>query len=294
LKRWLVLVLALAAGVGLAHPGGSEAQVTTCLPGPGILLLDGVTMTYTARSGDANDVQIVKTGGTYTPPNTNGIPLTQATYRISDAGAGGFNSVELECASDPSATCVEDPNDAAAVICTAIIEEFDVFVGDLDDAVDVTGVPAPTSIAGGPGNDVRGGDNVDTIGGGDGEDELHGGPGMDVLSGGLMGDHLDGGTGEDTLRGDSGNDSLQGGPGHDTLAGGSETDTLDYSDQLVDVTVDLQAAAAGGTTSAGPNGDLDTISNDFENVAGGSGNDSFSARTPTSATFCRAAPATIF
>jgi hypothetical protein len=74
LKRWLVLVLALAAGVGLAHPGGSEAQVTTCLPGPGILL-DGVTMTYTARSGDANDVQIVKTGGTYTPPNTNGIPV---------------------------------------------------------------------------------------------------------------------------------------------------------------------------------------------------------------------------
>jgi hypothetical protein len=98
----LAHLLGTACLAAVAHTTSASAQtVPTCRLGAGILQIVGLTLTYTAGNGDANDVRVVKTGGTYTPGNTDGIPPTQATYRISDVGAGGFNAVETECASDP-------------------------------------------------------------------------------------------------------------------------------------------------------------------------------------------------
>ncbi len=234
-----------------------------------MLQIVGFTLTYTAFSGMADDIRVQLTGGTYTPPNS-GVPLTSETYTISDPA--GFFSVETYCASDPSATCTANAA-GDTVTCTAIVEEIDVFAGDKDDAVDATGVPAPLVIGGGGNNDIlKGGMNDDSIGGGDGADEVYGYGGNDVLTGGPVGDYVEGGAGNDDMKGEGGDDTIKGGPGQDTLDGGGDTDTLDYSDLTAAVMVDL-SAATGGSAQAGPAGDKDTVKDGFENVAGGSGND---------------------
>ncbi|MGO4527334.1 M10 family metallopeptidase C-terminal domain-containing protein [Microvirga sp. 2MCAF35] len=98
-----------------------------------------------------------------------------------------------------------------------------------------------------------------------GDDYLIGRGGSDGLFGGGGNDALDGGGGNDTLWGGNGDDIIWGGAGADTLDGGHGIDTLDYI-RSGSVYVDLRT----GTTSGQAAGDV--ISN-FENVIGGSGND---------------------
>ncbi|WP_282029872.1 calcium-binding protein, partial [Paracoccus marcusii] len=124
------------------------------------------------------------------------------------------------------------------------------------------------SADGGAGNDsITGGEGNDTLNGGDGNDTLNGGLGNDALDGGAGADALNGGTGNDTISGGDGNDTIQGGAGADSLLGGAGTDTLSYSEDTAGVTVNLGTNTASGGTAQG-----DTI-NSFENVIGGSGND---------------------
>lgn len=118
------------------------------------------------------------------------------------------------------------------------------------------------NVTGGAGNDSLTGDaNANTLRGWAGDDRLTGGGGDDRLFGGL---------GADTLSGGEGDDTLSGGGGADNLSGGNGVDTLSYKGLTTAVAVNLgtnTVFAAAGTEAAG-----DTISG-FQNVVGGSGND---------------------
>ena len=75
----------------------------------------------------------------------------------------------------------------------------------------------------------------------------------------------------DTLNGTDGDDVIEGAGGNDVLDGGLGTDTVSFSSSSNDITVNLDAGTATGEGT-------DTISN-FENVTGGSGDDTFYGTT---------------
>jgi Ca2+-binding RTX toxin-like protein len=165
------------------------------------------------------------------------------------------------------------------------------------------------NVTGGGGDDALTGDSKDNVlVGGAGHDTLVGGGGFDVLDGGTGSDTavfdypllgmsltLNGGVdagvaygflaadvivrnvenvvagfGGDTIVGDAFANTIQGRAGKDTLDGGAGIDTVSYAEKSLPVTLTLNgplytAAMVGGTIE-------DTIRN-FENVIGGSGND---------------------
>ena len=73
---------------------------------------------------------------------------------------------------------------------------------------------------------------------------------------------------DNTIIGNTKNNIITGGAGADTLDGGAGTDTVDYSTDTTGVNVNLLTSAVSGGDAQG-----DVIAN-FENVTGGSGNDS--------------------
>ena len=103
----------------------------------------------------------------------------------------------------------------------------------------------------------------------DGGATITGGVDAEALIGGSGDDTLDGAGGDDILTGGGGDDILIGGAGADTLDGGTGTDTLSYSSDTTGVTVDLTITTQASAGDA--NGDIIT---NFENLTGGSGDDS--------------------
>ena len=93
-----------------------------------------------------------------------------------------------------------------------------------------------------------------------------GGAGVDTLVGV---ENVIGGRYDDALIGTTGANVLEGGGGDDTLTAGGGRDTASYSTSTRAVTVDLRVATAQETGGAG----IDLLSG-FENLTGGSGNDS--------------------
>ena len=86
---------------------------------------------------------------------------------------------------------------------------------------------------------------------------------------------VDGGAGDDVLFGGAGNDTLTGGAGDDLIAGGGGTDILDGGDgvdtnSFVGIGGDVTASLVDGTASYGP---INETFVNFENLTGGSGND---------------------
>jgi Ca2+-binding RTX toxin-like protein len=167
------------------------------------------------------------------------------------------------------------------------------------DTVDYQHMSEPVTAAGGvtadadgvAGDDGRSGEHdtiatdVENLIGSHGSDRLYGTAGANLLIGGGGNDHLYGGGGNDTLNGDHGKDRLDGGAGNDHLIGGigvsSEKETLyadvliggtgvdlvDYRDNWVPVTVDLD----GRSGDDGVKGEGDTVGADVENIIGGYG-----------------------
>ena len=169
-------------------------------------------------------------------------------------------------------------------------------------------------LEGGQAGDLLLGDNnANLILGGGGNDELQGRFGEDTLEGGAGADTLDGGGNRDTASyvlspapvfvnffsgiatgGDAQGDTfvkidgligsvfadqlvgsffdntLEGGAGADTLNGGAGVDTASYASDTVGVIVSLGNGTASGGHATG-----DQLTN-FENLAGGSGNDALS------------------
>ena len=82
-------------------------------------------------------------------------------------------------------------------------------------------------------------------------------------------ENLTGGSAGDSLTGDPADNVLDGGLGNDTLNGNSGSDTVSYASHTQAVTASL------GTGADGQSGETDTLSS-FENLRGGSGNDTLS------------------
>ncbi|MGI9422429.1 MAG: cadherin-like domain-containing protein [Hyphomicrobiaceae bacterium] len=126
---------------------------------------------------------------------------------------------------------------------------------------------------------VRGSEFDDQITGDSSSNRLDGRSGNDVLAGLGGDDVIRGRDGNDDIDGGAGNDSIRGGAGDDTLDGGADTDFLDYSNAADNVVVDLGAGTASGADIGS-----DTVSN-FEDVAGGFGNDSITGDSGTNFIF---------
>ncbi|MDR4466348.1 MAG: hypothetical protein MRJ66_19005 [Nitrospira sp.] len=158
----------------------------------------------------------------------------------------------------------------------------------------LTGDAGDDTIYGGTGNDrVSGDDGCDSVSGDDGADTILGGNGTDYLYGGEGDDTVYGEDGNDVLVGEAGNDVLWGGVGNDILNGGAGADQLHGGDG--DDTLYIDAADASINGGAGYDivsvvGTdaviLDATAAEVEFVAGGSGNDHFTAaESDTSVTF---------
>jgi serralysin len=123
-------------------------------------------------------------------------------------------------------------------------------------------------------------------------ENIAGGSGNDTLSGNSLANTLTGNAGNDRLTGGSGNDSLIGGLGDDiyvfgtattaeadtvTEAASAGTDTLSFSTLTTDVLLNLGTTAVQ-TVHANRTLKLNSASV-FENIAGGSGNDTLTGNT---------------
>jgi len=143
--------------------------------------------------------------------------------------------------------------------------------GDGNDRL--VGNGAANHLRGGRGADtLLGGGGADTLEGGEGRDDLDGGPGDDTLLGGGGVDVMRGRAGADTLEGGDGNDWLDGGAGPDILRGGLGIDTASYASGTLGVTVSLVAGVGGLQAASGGDAEGDALYG-FENITGGSGND---------------------
>ncbi len=96
--------------------------------------------------------------------------------------------------------------------------------------------------------------------------------GFESIAGSFFNDVLTGDAKANSISGSDGADTIIGGAGADVLDGGAGTDLLSYTTDTKGVTV---AILGGGSHSTGKGGDAegDDIAN-FENLTGGSGNDS--------------------
>lgn len=151
----------------------------------------------------------------------------------------------------------------------SLVGRIEVYAGDGDDLVDLSGVNIRSYVDGNLGNDhIIGGSNSDTLSGGASKDLIEGGPGDDRLNGyggndtlvgqdgndrlygGNQNDSLDGGAGVDRLWGEDGNDTLGGGGSNDKLLGGGGDDQLSGNGQN-----DLLDGGTGHDTLFGGSGD---------------------------------------
>jgi Ca2+-binding RTX toxin-like protein len=193
LRRTAAALAATTAALGIATSAASA----------GTLSSDGSTVTYSAKAGEVNHVNVNQVGNVVTVTDTAGVTL--------GVGCSGSGSCDL-------------PNGVDKVV---------VSLGNQDDSIVAVGTDAPMEIDGNAGDD--------TILGGSVDDDIFGSAGDDTLSGSLGGDHIRGNTGEDTLNGNAGNDVLEGGDGNDTLQtstgsddffGNAGSDTIDSVDGL--------------------------------------------------------------
>ncbi|MGB0694185.1 MAG: hypothetical protein ACPGOY_00955 [Rhodospirillaceae bacterium] len=132
---------------------------------------------------------------------------------------------------------------------------------------------------------ITGGSGADTLIGNGGNNVLDGGDGTDTASytndsAGVSvslsaGTATGTGIGSDTLSnienvtGGSGNDTITGNSGNNALDGGDGTDTISFASETAGITVSLTTGSATGTGIG-----TDTLAN-FENIIGGSGDDTF-------------------
>ena len=111
-------------------------------------------------------------------------------------------------------------------------------------------------------------DDVDNDGASGEQDNVH--ADVESVRGGTRADSLTGSAAANQLFGLGGADSLDGGVGPDVLSGGTAVDTAIYVSRTAPLEVSLNDIANDGEA-----GELDNVMSDVENIAGGSGNDSF-------------------
>ncbi|RKQ91407.1 hemolysin type calcium-binding protein [Solirubrobacter pauli] len=216
-RRALVLTLLTVAGV----PSAAQAATVT---------VDGGVLRYAPAPGKQSNLTVTEAGGVVT--------LRRETGDTDEWPTGG--------------TCTAT---ATVATCPGPIEKVEIDVGDNADRVTATlgqpavGLPIPTTITGGEGNDVlTGGARTDTIDGGSGDDDI------------------DGSSGNDVLRGGEGNDILTPNVGTDAVSGGEGIDTVTYGLR----TTAAITATLDGLANDGESDENDLIGVDVENIEGAS------------------------
>lgn len=217
--------LAVVLAGALALPAAASAATN-----PGTVELFDGALSYTARTGEANDVSLSF--------ESDQVTLTDTVATL-NAGTGCHPGSSVH-----QVVCTTDDAGSSFASLQYVIE-----TGDLADSVAVTvvspGADADFFVSG----TVRGGTGNDTLAGGDGSDTLVGGAGADTLSGGdgedtvSYADHAAGVTATiGGIAGASGNstdgssgardsiaddvEGLTGTPADDTLTGNDEQNTL--------------------------------------------------------------------
>ncbi len=140
----------------------------------------------------------------------------------------------------------------------------DSIIGSMNDDVLVGGLGADTLIGGSGGDLLQGGAGNDSLDGQDGDDALWSGDGADVLIGGSGADVLHGGQGADSLWGYDGNDTISGDDDDDIISGGANDDSLESG-----LGQDWLYGEGGADTLRA----TDNVSNAFNVLVGGEGND---------------------
>jgi len=291
----------MTVGIGGTSPGSTEGvfHFTDTIIAPVLggtfnaVLLSGFLPAAGATFGVASFVK--PPGGTFATKNLdagNGkaFDLTQTTSAISlkaKAVTGSFAARTVAGAMTITGTAAADTiatKQVLGVLFATMAGKTSVFfdrqivsetVNGLagNDTVTITGTRA-VSISGGDGNDI--------LNGGSGNDSMDGGAGNDSLVGNGGDDVLTGGAGNDTMLGGGGNDRYVFGPATaaeaDVVAetSGNGTDTLDFSTLTTAVTVNLGSDTLATTTNRTVKTQTAGQFANFENVIGGSGNDTIS------------------
>lgn len=153
-------------------------------------------------------------------------------------------------------------------------------LGAGNDTLTLIGIPLPSTVNAGPGNDVVfGGTLADVLTGADGNDSLYGNEGNDTILGGAGVDLITGDSGNDLLRGQGATDYIEGGLGIDVIDGGAgELYAKDDLEGFVEIT------NTGYSTTRGDRVSIDAGTGNFLRaleLRGGDGADTFSAATFT-------------
>ena len=232
-----------------------------------------VTVTFTARAGEANDVSYSIAGNRLT--FRDAVPIT--------AGRGCSRTTPREV------VCVLRERGFERTV------EVNALLGDGDDkaapgADDLSDLEYSHLVDGGPGTDVLDASGASTgaqLEGGDGDDRLTGGPAPDRLTGGMGADDARGGAGDDVLdegpptEGDLARPvGPNGSTGDDRLDGGAGRDTVSYIRRRAPIRVDLGGTPAPSTPTqpaaqpptGGQQGERDVLAG-VEDAVGGDGDD---------------------
>jgi Ca2+-binding RTX toxin-like protein len=223
------------------------------------------TLTYTAASGQANQVTLTAAG--FSAVLTDVVPVTAGAGCVSLSATGvscgrPFSRIVIDTLDGDDT--VFKKNETPTVVRTgdgadSVTVEL---AREADEITDIDAGPGDDIINGGGGAErIDGGTGADRINGGAGDDGVSyagrnaavtvrlddaaagngeanegdvitgvedavGGAGNDLLIGNAAANHLVGGSGDDTVQGFAGPDFLDGAAGKDTLYGGTETDTL--------------------------------------------------------------------
>lgn len=223
----------------LASIPGSAGAATVRIDG---LQGGGSQLTFDDDAGDANDVLLSRSGGSYvildhgaaiSTPAGGGCSHPSSDPQLAQCPDATVRSVVILLGTQADRLTIDDsasppvspPPNRFAIRVTGG-EGKDVIVGSLaaedldgeDDADKIWGAGGDDQITGGDGDDpvLDGGPGNDDVQGAQGDDIITGGPGDDnALWGGDGGDTIDGGEGDDEVRGGDGQDQMSGGPGND-------------------------------------------------------------------------------
>ncbi|MFZ3185740.1 MAG: calcium-binding protein [Pseudomonas sp.] len=262
--------------------------------GSGNDTLDGGFGNDTLYGGLGSDVFVVPSNNTLSYSETDVIKdfdyssdkIDVSTLNISDfetlgylTSATGYGSTSI------SYTKINTANDLTLVIqgvssSTLTSNNFKFNTTIRNDLL--IGSSSAETLFSGLGNDtIMGNDGSDSLFGGAGDDTLYGGSetegagsasGNDLLVGGDGNDRLYGNADNDTLIGGNGNDLLRGGLGKDTLIGGFGIDTADYSNETINLNLNLTETDEQ-VVNANVSYTNDTFGDSIENLTTGGGND---------------------
>src|SRR3954452_10973262 len=235
-RRRFALVAAVVLGA-LAIPAGASAATAS---------ITGSTLTYSAASGEENDVTIETSGANFrvtdnTAPVTAGTGCAQRSPHRVNCLTAGVTLVEV---------LAKDQDDTVQ----ALIGTVDANLNGGSGGDSLTGDAGDDTLTLGKG-DISGNTSEQAVGG-DGQDTLNGSTtinGSSFMNGGADDDELNGGLGFDSMFGDTGADDIVGGGGFDFVFWGGGAG--------VDVTLDNVA-------NDGEPGENDNVHDDIEEISG--------------------------